>query len=63
MKAWLKHNKQPKEQVIEYLQRTALKRQAEIHCEKKQTVTDIARIWPRVFDLPEAVCIILHVVL
>lgn len=55
MKQWLQHNNSPIPKVVEFMKKTALKRQEEIHSEKKSTVHDIELQWPRLFDVPNMV--------
>ncbi|XP_063959768.1 uncharacterized protein LOC135155087 isoform X2 [Lytechinus pictus] len=55
MKQWLQHNNSPIPKVVEFMKKTALKRQEEIHSEKKSTVHDIELQWPRLFDVPNMI--------
>ncbi|XP_063968771.1 uncharacterized protein LOC135157438 isoform X1 [Lytechinus pictus] len=55
MKQWLQRNNSPIPKVVEFMKKTALKRQEEIHSEKKSTVHDIELQWPRHFDVPNMI--------
>ena len=40
---------------MEFMQRTSLQRQSEIHSGKDMTLSEVAKQWSRLFDIPNMV--------